>query len=164
MEDKIEAGFMKIIVTSGPTRAYIDEIRYISNYSTGKLGSLVAEKLARKGIKISFIYGKGSLTPKSKNVKLFEIETVQDLMKEIKKEFKGAGAVVHAMAVLDYEPAKFIHAKVKSDKPGWTVKFKRTPKVIGMIKKLNPKAQLIGFKLEYKAGKNGLKASDFTFA
>ncbi|MEI7905063.1 MAG: phosphopantothenoylcysteine decarboxylase [Candidatus Firestonebacteria bacterium] len=150
---------MKVVVTSGPTRAYIDEIRYISNYSTGKLGSLVAEKLARQGHKVTLVYGSGSILPVNKNIKKAGIETVRDLIKTLKKEIKDAGAVVHAMAVLDYEPEKLLRTKVKSDKKNWTVRFKRTPKVIDMIKKLNPKTQLIGFKLEYKAGSKTLKAS-----
>ena len=71
----------------------------------------------------------------------------------------GVQAVVHAMAVLDYEPVKKVNAKVKSDKKYWNVRFKRTPKVIDIVKKTAPGALLIGFKLEYKAGKNGLKRS-----
>ncbi|MFH1075043.1 MAG: phosphopantothenoylcysteine decarboxylase [Candidatus Firestonebacteria bacterium] len=148
---------MKIIVTSGPTRSYIDEIRYISNYSTGELGSLIAGKAALKGHKVTQIYGKGSVFSAEKGVKKIEIETVDELLLELKNGLRnGAEAVIHAMAVLDYVAPGKIRAKVKSDRENWTVKFVRSPKVINEIKKIAPKARLVGFKMEYKAGKNGL--------
>ena len=149
---------IKVVVTSGPTRAYIDGIRYISNYSTGRLGSLTADKLAREGFKVSFIYGKGSLLPKSRGIKAVEIETVAELLKAMKKELRsGAKAVIHAMAVLDYEPENIIKGKVKSDRKFWTVRFKRTPKVINEIKKISPGILLVGFKLEYGKEEAGLR-------
>ena len=149
---------IKVVVTSGPTRAYIDSIRYISNYSTGRLGSLTADKLAGEGFKVSFIYGKGSLLPKSRGIKLIEIETVAELLKALKAELRsGARAVVHAMAVLDYEPEKTIKRKVKSDKKFWAVKLKRTPKVINEVKKVSPGVLLVGFKLEHGKGEAGLR-------
>jgi len=151
---------MKIIVTSGPTRSYLDEIRYISNYSTGELGSLIAKKAALKGYKVTQIYGKGSIFAAGKNIKSVEIETVNELLFEIKKELKdGAKAVVHAIAVLDYVVPKRIKAKVKSDKKSWSIKLVRSPKIINEIKKIAPKAKLVGFKLEYKAKKGGLLKS-----
>ena len=149
---------IKVVVTSGPTRAYIDSIRFISNYSTGALGSLTADKLAREGFEVSFIYGKGSLLPKSRGIKAVEIETVAELLKALKKELRsGASAVIHAMAVLDYEPEKVIKGKVKSDRKFWAVRFKRTPKVINEIKKVSPGILLVGFKLEHGKGISGLR-------
>ncbi|OGF47206.1 MAG: hypothetical protein A2231_04820 [Candidatus Firestonebacteria bacterium RIFOXYA2_FULL_40_8] len=148
---------MKIIVTSGPTRSYLDEIRYISNYSTGKLGSLIARKAALKGHKVIQLYGKGSGFAAGKNIKNIEIETVAELLAALKRELKGgAEAVVHAMAVLDYVAPKKIGGKVKSNKKSWTVKLVRSPKIINEIKKIAPKTKLVGFKLECKAGKAGL--------
>jgi len=149
---------IKVVVTSGPTRAYIDSIRYISNYSTGRLGSLTADKLAREGFKVSFIYGKGSLLPKSRGIKAVEVETVAEFLKALKKELRsGAKAVVHAMAVLDYEPEKNIKGKVKSDKKFWILKLKRTSKVINEVKKISPGVLLVGFKLEYGKGEAELR-------
>ena len=64
---------MKIIVTSGPTRSYLDEIRYISNYSTGVLGSLIAARAALQGHQVVQLYGKGSIFAADKRVKKIEI-------------------------------------------------------------------------------------------
>jgi len=155
-------------VTSGPTRSYLDEIRYISNYSTGELGTLIARAAALKGHQVIQLYGKGSVFAPEKNIKKIEIETVDELLRELKKSLRGgAGAVFHAMAVLDYVAPNRIRAKVKSDKKYWTVKLARSPKIINEIKKIAPQAKLFGFKLEYnakkpellKAGKKLLKNS-----
>ena len=156
---------IKVVVTSGPTRAYIDSIRYISNYSTGRLGSLTAEKLAGAGIKVSFIYEKGSLLPKNRGIKLIEIETVAELSRALRKELRsGAKAVVHAMAVLDYEPEKRLKGKVKSEEKFWSIKLKRAPKVINEVKKVSPGVLLFGFKLEHGKGEAELsKAAEGLF-
>lgn len=154
---------MKLIVTSGPTRSYLDEIRYISNYSTGKLGTLIALQAAAKGHKVTQIFGKGSISASGREIKKIEIETVEELLAALKSELKKKKetpvAVVHAMAVLDYVVPKKIRKKVRSGKKSWTVKFVRSPKVIREIKKMAPRVKLIGFKLEYKAGKKALLKS-----
>ena len=151
---------MKLIVTSGPTRSYLDAIRYISNYSTGGLGTLIASQAAAKGHKVTQIFGKGSISASGRNIKKIEIETVEELLSALISELKinkeTPVAVVHAMAVLDYVAPKKINKKVKSGKKSWTVKLVRSPKVIKEIKKIAPRAKLVGFKLEYKAGKKAL--------
>ena len=151
---------MKFIVTSGPTRSYLDEIRYISNYSTGALGTLVAKQAAARGHKVIQISGKGSIAASGKSIKNIEIETIEELLavlrKELKKNRKRPVAVIHAMAVLDFIAPKKIKGKVRSDRKSWTVRLVRSPKVMKEIKKMAPRVKLAGFKLEYKAGKKAL--------
>lgn len=154
---------MKIIITSGPTRSYLDEIRYISNYSTGELGTLIAKKAFARGHRVTQIFGRGSIFASNRNIKKIKIETVDELLLALKSELEKAKnspvAVVHAMAVLDYVAPKKINKKVKSGKKSWTIKLVRSPKVIKEIKKIAPGAKLVGFKLEYKAGKKTLLTS-----
>jgi phosphopantothenoylcysteine synthetase/decarboxylase len=146
---------LNILITSGPTKAFIDEIRYISNYSTGRLGTLIAEEFLKKGHKVTFIYGKDSIHPKGKNLKLIEIQTINDLINVLKKELKKRyDVIIHSMAVLDYVPSKQLETKVKSDKKFWNLKLVRTPKVIKLIKKVSPESILVGFKLEYNLKKS----------
>ncbi|MFH1824556.1 MAG: phosphopantothenoylcysteine decarboxylase [Candidatus Firestonebacteria bacterium] len=151
---------MNILITSGPTRAYIDEIRYISNYSTGKLGTLIAEEFLKNGNKVTFIYGKGSLHPDNKNLRLVEVQTVDDLANILKEEFKKKyDVIIHLMAILDYVPDNQLKIKVKSDKKVWNLKLVRTPKIIKLIKRISPKSILVGFKLEYNVKKKKLLKS-----
>ncbi|GAH24748.1 unnamed protein product [marine sediment metagenome] len=77
---------LKILITSGPTRGPIDAMRYITNKSTGRLGTEIAKEALNQGARVTFIYGKGSIVPDIKdvgenlylNLKLIEIITVSD--------------------------------------------------------------------------------------
>lgn len=143
----------QVLVTSGPTRAYIDRIRYLANTSTGALGARIVEALVSCGIPVIHIYGTGSEQPKisgSPILESMEIVTVDDLIKSI-KTLSGRGtisAIVHAMAVLDYSPKSRIESKKKSDDSCWDIHLVRTPKVISIMRDVIPDAYTIGFKLE----------------
>ncbi len=148
----------KILITAGSTRGYLDVVRYITNTSTGKLGTEIALEAMRNGAIVTFLYGKDSLFPVIKNqtgirssqLKLIEIETNKDLIKILQKRLrdKRYDAIVHAMAIADYVPAKPKSNKISSGKKELIVKLTRTPKVINVIKNIWPDALLVGFKLE----------------
>jgi phosphopantothenoylcysteine synthetase/decarboxylase len=157
---------MKILITSGPTRGPIDAIRYITNKSTGRLGTEIAKEALKYGADVTLIYGKESITPKLEDIgeqlyshlKLIEIVTVDDLIKSINQELnkENYDAAIHSMAVLDYVPNKYIDDKVASGKDEWTIRLIKTPKVIKIIKEINPDIFLVGFKLEVNKTKEEL--------
>ncbi len=95
----------------------------------------------------------GSEIPKIENNRLLEsipVTTVNDLIDNIEKVADSGDitAVVHAMAVLDYIPESPLDTKKKSGEQHWDIKLVKTPKVIGIIRKLMPDAYCVGFKLE----------------
>ncbi|GAG62230.1 unnamed protein product [marine sediment metagenome] len=157
---------LKILITSGSTRGPIDAMRYITNKSTGRLGTEIAKEALNQGARVTFIYGKGSIVPDIKdvgenlylNLKLIEIITVSDLIKSINQELKDGtyDVVIHSMAVLDYVPDKYISDKVASGKDEWIIRLIKTPKVIKMIKEIAPDIFLVGFKLEFNKTKEEL--------
>lgn len=157
---------LNILITSGPTRGPIDEIRYITNKSTGRLGTEIAKEALNQGADVTFIYGKGSIIPDVKDIgeqlyshlKLIEILTVDDLIKSINQELKQkhCDVVIHSMAVLDYVPDKYISDKVASGKNEWVIRLIKTPKVIKMIKEIDPDIFLVSFKLEVDKTKEEL--------
>ena len=152
----------EILITSGPTRGPIDAVRYITNKSTGRLGAVMASEALHRGARVTFVYGKGSLVPDDEmlaeddlsRLTLREVETVDDLLQVIKEELERQSydAVLHSMAVLDYVPESYQDSKTPSGQDEWVVKLVRAPKVIKIIKELQPASLLIGFKLE--AGKS----------
>lgn len=154
----------KILITSGPTRGYLDAIRYITNTSTGTLGREIALEAVRRDAVVTYLYGKGSLSPEvdkyagKSQIKLIEIETIDDLLSVLQGKLKNKkyDAVVHAMAVSDYVPANTNPNKTPSKKNEWTVKLIKTPKVINTIRNLWPEALLVGFKLEVNKPKEEL--------
>ncbi|MHB9029136.1 MAG: phosphopantothenoylcysteine decarboxylase domain-containing protein [Candidatus Latescibacterota bacterium] len=142
-----------VLVTSGPTRAWLDRVRYIANTSTGALGARIVEALVEKGIPVKHLYGLGSELPRVSDPSLLEpvqIITIEDLIAEIKKTAaqNRLEAVVHAMAVLDYIPETRCDAKRASDTDSWEVRLVRTPKITALIRELLPDAHTVGFKLE----------------
>ena len=151
-----------ILITSGPTRGPIDAVRYITNKSTGRLGVLMAAEALRRGASVTFVYGRGSLVPDDgllgeealPRLRLREVETVDDLLEAMKEELdrQPFDAVLHSMAVLDYVPASYADSKTPSGQDEWLIRLVRAPKVIKIIKELQPTSLLISFKLE--AGKS----------
>ncbi|MFP4176556.1 MAG: phosphopantothenoylcysteine decarboxylase [Candidatus Brocadiia bacterium] len=156
-----------ILVTSGPTRADIDAVRYITNRSTGRLGRRISKEALRRGARVTMIAGQGSLTPdptalpeqERERLRIVPITTVDELLKTLKSELTGDvrfSAVIHAMAVLDYVPERTEQRKVRSGQESWTLKLVKTPKVIQRIKDWAPDTYLIGFKLEVDATRDRL--------
>ncbi|HET7265654.1 MAG TPA: phosphopantothenoylcysteine decarboxylase [bacterium] len=144
----------RILITSGPTRAPIDAVRFLSNKSTGRLGSLIAEAALEAGADVTFVYGRGSALPlvrggRIEHLRVLPIDTVDDLVAVFRQELPaGYDAVVHAMAVLDFQPAETREEKVSSSLSEWTVRFVPTPKAAALVRDLAPQTFFIGFKLE----------------
>lgn len=145
----------RLLITSGPTRAPLDAVRYITNKATGRLGALIAEEALRRGADVTFVYGRPSQVPVVRggahhdHLTLAAIETVVDLIDVFRRELpRGYDAVIHPMAVLDFEPAEVQSIKTSSEKKEWIIRLVPTPKAIKLVKELAPKTFLVGFKLE----------------
>jgi phosphopantothenoylcysteine synthetase/decarboxylase len=150
-----------LMITSGPTRAPLDAVRYLTNKSSGRLGSLIALEALRHGARVTFIHGRDSLTPatcgvageSAARIRLIEVETVADLLAAVRAELPGDyHAIIHAMAVLDFEPEAAADGKTSSDRDEWVVRLRPTPKVIAEMRERAPEAILVGFKLVYNMG------------
>lgn len=148
-----------VLITSGPTRADLDAVRYISNRSTGRLGCRIALEALGRGAKVTLIAGHQSIVPAQDKLpedewtrlRIVHIETVTDLIETLEAELTGPqppDAVVHAMAVLDYVPEAAGAEKTPSGRDSWEVRLVRTPKVIRRIKDWAPDTYLVEFKLE----------------
>jgi phosphopantothenoylcysteine synthetase/decarboxylase len=152
----------RILITSGPTRAPLDPVRFLSNKSTGRLGMLIAEEAVHAGAEVTFLYGRVSETPTIRggqrdHLRLLPIDTVNDLIAVFKKELPtGYDGVVHAMAVLDFAPAKVLEEKTSSELSEWVVRLAPTPKAARLVKTLAPKTFFVGFKLEVGKEKEAL--------
>lgn len=145
----------RVLVTGGPTRAYLDDLRYITNHATGRLGALMAEAAAARGWEVLYLAGAGSVLPRTHpaggvgQVTVVEIETVDELSAAVREAVSNGrcDAIIHSMAVLDFAPAEVCPGKVSS-RDEWLVRLVPTPKVIQTIKDLDPGVFLVGFKLE----------------
>jgi len=142
---------MKIIVTSGATREYIDRVRFISNSSTGTLGRLIAEYAAEQGFEVEYVHGvNAALPPANDLINMHEIVSTRDLDITIKvlladTEIK---AVIHPMAVSDFTPSEQTKGKIESSTGLLSLTLVPTVKVVQEIKNIREDIILISFKLE----------------
>lgn len=144
---------ISVLVTAGPTRAYLDRVRYLSNYSTGQLGFEICQALEKRGFEVIAVVGPCEAPfEKLKKTKVLYVETVQEMHKAVMKVCKDSSPefAVFSAAVLDFTPSKRESSKVSS-KNSWNLKLVPTPKIIDDVNRRFPKVKKIAFKLEWKA-------------
>ena len=173
---------MKVLITAGGTREDIDPIRSITNRSTGRLGSIIADKFAHEGAAVTYLCGSGSALPTVENIKIIKITNTQSLLLTISSllEAYKYDCVIHSMAVSDYAPQAVISVddiienilsldggptstgiraaitaaekplgseKISSKHKDLMIQLRQTPKIIKLIKEIQPDTILVGFKL-----------------
>jgi phosphopantothenoylcysteine decarboxylase/phosphopantothenate--cysteine ligase len=143
---------MRILITSGATREPIDAVRFLSNVSTGRTGTLLAEALAQQGHVITLLHGEAAVRP-APSIGDISTETffsTENLQAQLRR-LLGTGifdVVIHAAAVSDYRPAEASTGKLSSYAPELTLHLVPTPKLLPELKHLAPRPlKVIGFKL-----------------
>jgi phosphopantothenoylcysteine decarboxylase/phosphopantothenate--cysteine ligase len=139
-----------ILITAGPTRAYIDAFRYITNPSSGKMGVAIAEDAMERGAEVTLVYGPAT-EPPPPNAKVVKIETTEEMLDAVVGELRAKkyDAAILSAAASDWGPAERVMEKTPSSKGDWVLKLKALPKIIAQVKKADPKVFLVGFKAEY---------------
>jgi phosphopantothenoylcysteine synthetase/decarboxylase len=149
---------MRILITAGGTREYIDPVRFISNASSGKMGYALARAAIKAGHKVTLIAAPTSQKPPSE-AKLINIETAAQMFEAVKKYFSRCDCLIMAAAVADYTPVRPAGAKIKKSDKSMTVKLKPTADILkwaGKQKRLNYQRAkgkqkiVVGFALEDK--------------
>jgi phosphopantothenoylcysteine decarboxylase/phosphopantothenate--cysteine ligase len=138
----------KVLITSGGTQEPIDDVRFISNHSTGRTASFIADQMIESGFDVTFIHAKNSKIPvldchKKNYVTFKDLDT---LLTQTLSENKF-DVVVHTAAVSDYSVTNSAIHKIDSSADEITLLLKKNPKLINKIKTLAPLTTLIGFKL-----------------
>lgn len=138
---------IKILITAGGTSEPIDDVRVISNKSSGKTASIIAENLAASGFEITYLHAEQAQKPHFASYYL-SFNTTGELQHLLQQELKTHfyDVVIHAAAVSDYSVESF-DGKINSDAEMLNLKLKKNPKLINEIKTISPKTVLIGFKL-----------------
>ena len=138
----------KAFVSAGPTYEPIDPVRFIGNYSSGKMGVAIAKELYSRGAEVTLICGPGDI-PSVNGTKVIRVTTANDMYAACTKAFKDADIGIMAAAVADYTPAKREKQKIKKTGKDLVLELKQTPdilKILGQQKK--NKQVLVGFALE----------------
>ena len=136
------------IVTAGPTREYIDPVRYLSNESSGKQGYEVALALSKAGIKTTLILGPTNMQPLN-GIKIINVKSAEDMFLAVKKHLP-VDIVVCSAAVADFKPKKFLNKKLKKGENFKSLNLTKTYDILEFLGKNNkhrPKI-VIGFSAE----------------
>jgi phosphopantothenoylcysteine decarboxylase/phosphopantothenate--cysteine ligase len=122
-----------VLVTSGPTHEPIDPVRYIANRSSGRQGSAIAEALARRGARVTFVTGPAS-APRPQGATVVEVETAAEMLAAVEAALP-ADAAVFAAAVADWRVVAASGRKVKKDPAGGppTLALSENPDILGTI-------------------------------
>ena len=142
---------MRILITAGGTREYIDPVRFISNASSGKMGYALARAALKAGHKVTLIAAPTSQKPPIA-AKLVNVETAAQMFEAVKKHFALCDCLIMAAAVTDYTPAHPAGAKIKKSGQSITIKLKPTTDILKWAGRHKRQSQIIiGFALEDKA-------------
>ncbi len=139
----------KIMITAGPTYEPIDPVRFIGNYSSGKMGYALAEELANRGAQITLISGPVSIKIKNNNIKLIQVKTAAEMYEASLKKFPINDAAILAAAVSDYRPEKYFEKKMKRSSNDLEIKLIPNKDIAAELGKIKTEQQILaGFALE----------------
>lgn len=139
---------VKMLVTAGPTREALDPVRYLTNYSTGKMGYAIAKIAALRGACVTLISGPVSLLP-PRFVTVVPVESARQMYEAVTAIWKEQDVIIKAAAVADYRPVVTADEKMKKQDGELTVALERTDDILGYLGAHKGAGQfLCGFSME----------------
>ena len=138
----------KILITAGPTYEAIDPVRFIGNYSTGKMGFAIAEEAAQCGAEVILIAGPVQLKTVHPNITRIDVKSAHEMYETAIKHFPTCDGAILSAAVADFTPVTKYNIKIK-EKQSLTIELKPNPDIAQELGKIKQKKQILaGFALE----------------
>ncbi|MDF2606923.1 MAG: coaBC [Bacillales bacterium] len=137
----------KILITAGPTIEKIDPVRFISNFSSGKMGYALAEQAARFGADVTLISGPTKLAP-PKGVRIIKVNSANEMFDAVKQNFEINEIIIKSAAVADYTPEISENSKIKKNSDEMILKLKKTTDILKWLGEHKSEKILIGFAAE----------------
>jgi phosphopantothenoylcysteine decarboxylase/phosphopantothenate--cysteine ligase len=155
----------KILITAGPTYEYIDPVRFIGNFSSGKMGFAIAEEFLKRGAKVTLIAGPTNQTLVHPNLEVVPVVTAEEMFENVKSRWKEANVGVFSAAVADYRPEQKEVSKIKKKDDNITITLVKNPDILAWAGNNKTQDQfLVGFALEtnnaLEYGKNKLQGKN----
>jgi phosphopantothenoylcysteine decarboxylase/phosphopantothenate--cysteine ligase len=139
---------MRFLITAGPTRQYIDPVRFISNASTGRMGYALAAAAVKAGHDVTLISGPSALEP-PRGARTVGVETGRQMLEAVRRHFPGCDRLIMAAAVCDYEPRRKAPAKIKKGGGPMTLRLRPAIDILAWAGRHKKADQaVIGFALE----------------
>ena len=158
----------KIVITAGPTYEKIDPVRFIGNYSSGKMGFALAENCAMRGAEVILVSGPVTLSVSHPNIQRIDVESAEEMYKAANQAFETADGAILCAAVADFTPETVADQKIKREKDDLVFRLKPTHDIAASLgQKKRPGQILAGFALEtndeLEHAKGKLERKNFDF-
>ena len=139
----------RILVTAGPTHEKIDPVRFIGNYSSGKMGFALAEECARRGAEVTLVAGPVALQARHPRIRRIDVESCRQMYEAAVGAFPEADAAVLCAAVADFRPAEVAEQKIKRVGQEMDIHLVSNPDIAAQLGRMKAPGQLlVGFALE----------------
>lgn len=139
----------KIMITAGPTYEKIDPVRFIGNYSSGKMGMALADECARRGAEVTLIAGPTPLRTSHPGIHRIDVESCEEMYLAATEHFPQQDAAILCAAVADYKPVYTAKEKIKRTKEDLTITLTHTEDIAAALgQRKRPSQVMVGFALE----------------
>ena len=137
-----------VLITAGPTYELIDPVRFIGNFSSGKMGFELANEAANLGATVILISGPSNEQVNYSSIQRINVVSAQDMYSEVHKYFKNSDIAILAAAVADYKPRAVAAQKIKKTTENLTLELEQTKDILASVGKIKENQILVGFALE----------------
>ncbi|MFK8302054.1 bifunctional phosphopantothenoylcysteine decarboxylase/phosphopantothenate--cysteine ligase CoaBC [Capnocytophaga stomatis] len=138
----------KVLITAGPTYEAIDPVRFIGNFSTGKMGIAIANEAVKQGAEVHLVLGPSAETNIDKTIHLHRVVSASDMCKATVNQFETSDIAILSAAVADYTPKTKVPEKIKKKEASLTLELISTTDILATLGKQKKQQLLIGFALE----------------
>jgi len=138
---------MRILITAGPTREYLDDVRFLSNASSGKMGYALVEAAVAAGHDVVLVSGPVALVPPT-GIEFHAVETTREMFDACSKLFPQCDGVIGAAAVCDYRPRERVPGKLAKTGQPLVVEFVENPDILAELGRRKQHRWVVGFALE----------------
>jgi phosphopantothenoylcysteine decarboxylase/phosphopantothenate--cysteine ligase len=148
----------KVLITAGPTYEKLDPVRFIGNYSSGKMGIALAEECAERGAQVELVCGPVSIEPNHPNIKRTDVESAEQMYQAATEIFPHTDAAILCAAVADFTPATVADNKIKREGNKLILELTPTKDIAQALGKMKKQNQvMVGFALETNDEENHAK-------
>lgn len=140
---------LHVLITAGPTYESFDPVRYVGNWSTGKMGIAIAEQFYLRGAKVTLIQGPGNLKPRFDGIKIVKVKSAEQMHQACLTVWPDCQVGVFAAAVADYKPKTYFEEKISKKENSLLIDLERTKDIAAELGRKKQKNQLlVGFAME----------------
>lgn len=147
-EDKDLLG-KRVVITAGPTHEKIDPVRFVGNYSSGKMGFALAEECARRGAEVTLVAGPVLIKTEHSSIRRVDVDSCIEMRDQTVEAFRNADAAILCAAVADFRPAEVSEQKIKRVGEELNIRLLPNPDIAAELGRMkHPRQTLVGFALE----------------